>query len=98
LFISVLFPSGLKIRVDTTKPEESTVVQKLFPGPLANLVNENLPPFPSGDALERVQPGSSTVLMRTTFCDEGLRISRNDAKYDEPFIWRRVKFAGSESL
>jgi hypothetical protein len=89
---------GLKIRIDTTKPEDSTAIKTLFPGPLGNLINENAPPFPSGEALERVQPGSSTVIMRTTFADEGLRISRNDAKYNEPFIWRRCKFAGSESL
>ena len=89
---------GLKIRIGTTKPEDSTAIKTLFPGPLGNLINENAPPFPSGEALERVQPGSSTVIMRTTFADEGLRISRNDAKYSEPFVWRRCKFAGSESL
>ncbi|KAL3934129.1 MAG: hypothetical protein SGARI_003523, partial [Bacillariaceae sp.] len=75
---------GLKIRIDTTKPEDSTVV-KLIPGPLGSFINENSPPFPSGEALEKLQPGSSTVIMRTTFADEGLRISRNDAKYNEPF-------------
>lgn len=87
---------GLAIKIDTTKPEDSTALEKL--GPLGALLNENLPPFPSGQALEQVVPGSSTVVMKTTFCDDGLRISRNDAKYEEPFVWRRKKFAGSESL
>ena len=87
---------GLKIRVDTTKPEESTIVQTLL-GPLASIVDENLlRPFPSGDALERVQPGSSQVIMRTTFCDEGLRISRNDDNLQEPFVWRRKGFAQTD--
>lgn len=87
---------GLTIRIDTTKPEESTVLEKL--GPLGTLLNDNLPPFPSGQALEQVVPGSSTVVMRTTFCDDGLRISRNDAKYNEPYVWRRVKFSGMEDM
>lgn len=89
---------GLKVRVDTTKPEDSTAVTALLPGPLGALVNDNLPPFPSGQALERAVPGSSTVVMRTTFCDDGLRISRNDARSQEPFIWRRLKFLRAESL
>mmetsp|Transcript_29101 Transcript_29101/g.68433 ORF Transcript_29101/g.68433 Transcript_29101/m.68433 type:complete len:279 (+) Transcript_29101:112-948(+) len=87
---------GLMIRIETTKPEESTALEKL--GPLGNLLNDNLPPFPSGQALEQVVPGSSTVIMRTTFCDDGLRISRNDAKYDEPYVWRRRKFSGMADL
>ena len=88
---------GLKIRIDTTKPEESTVIQKL-PPPFNTLVADALPPFPSGDALEQVMPGSSTVVMRTTFCDDALRITRNDAKYDEVFVWRRKKFANSQDF
>jgi len=87
---------GLTIRIDTTKPEDSTALATL--GPLGSLLNENLPPFPSGEALEQVVPGSSTVVMRTTFCDDGLRISRDDSKYEEPFVWRRKKFASTESL
>ncbi len=87
---------GLTIRIDTTKPEDSTALATL--GPLGSLLNENLPPFPSGQALEQVVPGSSTVVMRTTFCDDGLRISRDDSKYEEPYVWRRKKFASTESL
>mmetsp|Transcript_471 Transcript_471/g.986 ORF Transcript_471/g.986 Transcript_471/m.986 type:complete len:287 (+) Transcript_471:180-1040(+) len=87
---------GLTIRIDTTKPEESTALKNL--GPLGTLLNDNLPPFPSGEALEQVVPGSSTVVMRTTFCDDGLRISRNDAKYDEPYVWRRRKFSTSDTF
>lgn len=88
---------GIKIQVDTTKPEESTVLKTLL-GPLGPLLNENLPPFPSGQVLERVQPGSSQVIMRTTFCDEGLRVSRNDDKFDEIYVWRRQEFANMNSL
>lgn len=87
---------GLTIQIDTTKPEESTVLKTL--GPLGSLLNDNLPPFPSGQTLEQVVPGSSTVIMRTTFCDDGLRISRDDSKYDEPYVWRRRKFSVTEEL
>lgn len=87
---------GLSIRIETTKPEDSTALQIL--GPLGTLLNDNLPAFPSGKTLEQVQPGSSTVIMRTTFCDDGLRISRNDAEYDDVFVWRRREFFGTEDL
>lgn len=87
---------GLTIRIDTTKPEDSTALSTL--GPLGSLLNDNLPPFPSGEALEQVSPGSSTVIMRTTFCDDGLRISRDDAKYEEPYVWRRRKFTTSDGF
>jgi len=89
---------GLSIRIETTKPEDSTALQTLLPGPLGTLVNDNLPAFPSGKALEQVQPGSSTVVMRTTFCDDVIRISRNDAEYDNVFVWRRREFSGTEDL
>lgn len=82
---------GIRLRIESTKPEESTVLKKL--GPLGEFLNENAPPFPSGDALERAAAGSSEVVMRTTFCDEGLRISRNEDRYSEPFVWRRKGFS-----
>jgi hypothetical protein len=88
---------GIRLRVETTKPEDSTIVSKLF-GPLGDIINENLPAFPSGEALERAQPGSSEVVMRTTFCDEGLRISRNDERPSEVFVWRRREFASFDFL
>lgn len=90
---SIVREQGLEsiiLKVDTTKPEDSTVLQKL--GPLGSFLNENSQPFPSGDALERVSEGSSTVCMVTTFCDEGLRVSRNDDKYNEVYIWKRISF------
>jgi len=83
---------GFRIKVETTKPEESTVVKKLF-GQFADAINEKAPPFPSGEALEKVNPGASEVIMRTSFCDETLRISRNDEAFDEPYVWRRRAFA-----
>ena len=82
---------GIELQIQTTQPEESTLVQKLL-GPFSTLLNGSLPPFPSGDALERVMPGSSTVVMITTFCDETLRISRNSRKMDGVFVWKRRSF------
>lgn len=88
---------GLRLRVESTKPEDSTILKKL--GPLGELVNSSAPPFPSGEALERVAPGSSEVVMRTTYCDEGLRVTRNDDRLDEDvFVWRRVKFGSGNIL
>jgi len=88
---------GIKIRVDTTKPEESTVLKTLL-GPLGAVVNESFPAFPSGNVLERIQSGSSQVVMRTTFCDEGLRISRNDETFDDVYVWRRRAFESLNNL
>jgi len=88
---------GLKLKIETTKPEDSTVISKLL-GPFGDTVNENAPPFPSGEALESARQGSSEVIMRTTFCDEGLRISRNEDRYDEVFVWRRGNFASFDFL
>jgi len=88
---------GLTLKIETTKPEQSTLVKTVF-GPLGDVVNENAPAFPSGQALEQIQPGSSTVTMRTSFCDEGLRISRNDEDRDSLYIWRRRQFASYEFL
>jgi len=86
---------GLRLRVESTKPEDSTILKLL--GPLGQFINEKSPPFPSGEALERVRPGSSEVILITTFCDEGFRISRNDDRYDDFFVWVRVGFnKGSE--
>ena len=82
---------GIRLRVDTTLPEESTVLDRL--GPLGDAIRDSAPPFPSGEVLEKVRAGSSEVVMRTTYCDEGLRISRNDDTPDAaPFVWRRVGF------
>ena len=61
---------GLRLRVETTKPEDSTLLQKL--GPLGEFVNSAAPPFPSGEALELVAPGSSEVVVRTTYCYDGI--------------------------
>ena len=87
---------GLRLKVESTKPEESTILQKL--GPLGELVNSSTPPFPSGDALERVAPGSSEVVMRTTYCDEGLRVTRNEDRQDDVFVWKRVKFGSGNTV
>jgi hypothetical protein len=87
---------GIRLVIETTKPEESTVLQAL--GPLGALINDNAPPFPSGEALEQVKPGSSEVVLRTTFCDDGLRVSRNDRAYDDVFVWKRSQLTSFEML
>jgi hypothetical protein len=89
---------GIVLQIDTTKPEQSTVVQTLLGPLLGAVVNENLPPFPSGKVLESIRPGSSRVILRTTFCDDTLRISRNGDAYDEFYVWRRRQFASFEML
>jgi hypothetical protein len=88
---------GIRLKIETTKPEESTIVKTVL-GPLADIVNENAPPFPSGEALERIRPGSSGVILRTTFCDEGLRITRNGEKLNDIYVWRRTKFGSYENI
>ena len=85
---------GLELQIETTQPEESTLVKTLL-GPLASALEGNLPAFPSGEALERVAPGSSKVIMKTTFCDETLRISRNADEPNGIFVWTRKSFGAS---
>lgn len=86
---------GLRVKVESTKPEESTILEKL--GPLGELLNNSSPPFPSGEALEKVAPGSSEIVMRTTYCDEGLRITRN-ADNEDVFVWKRAKFGSGNTV
>jgi len=88
---------GLRVKVETTKPEESTILQKL--GPLGEMLNSSTSPFPSGEALEQVAPGSSEIVMRTTYCDEGLRVTRNEDRLEEDvFVWKRVKFGSGNTV
>ncbi|KAI2513375.1 hypothetical protein MHU86_1146 [Fragilaria crotonensis] len=88
---------GIRVKIETTKPEKSTVLQTLL-GPLGAVVNENLPAFPSGDALEQIRPGSSEVVIRNTYVDDSVRISRNDEAPDQVYVWRRREFASFEML
>ncbi len=88
---------GLELQVETTQPEESTIVKTLL-GPFASIVDASLPAFPSGEALERIAPGSSRVIMKTTFCDETLRISRNAESRDDVFVWTRRSFGSRDTL
>mmetsp|Transcript_15961 Transcript_15961/g.35933 ORF Transcript_15961/g.35933 Transcript_15961/m.35933 type:complete len:238 (-) Transcript_15961:194-907(-) len=83
---------SLRIRVDSTKPEDSTVLKGL--GPLGEFLNDNGPAFPSGDALDKAAPGSAEVVIQTTYCDENLRISRNMMRPDDYFIFIRKSFQG----
>jgi PAP_fibrillin len=89
--------ADLKLQIDTTKPEESTAVKTVL-GPLGDFINDNAPAFPSGAALERAMPGSSQVILLTTYLDDGLRVSRNSERPNvDIFVWRRTAFA-TESL
>ena len=90
--------SRLRLKIETTKPEQSTILETLF-GPLSATLQDQLPPFPSGEALERVVSGASEVVLRTTFCDATLRISKNDDRPDDEFfIWQRKSFAAYDVL
>jgi hypothetical protein len=85
--------TSIQLTIATTTVEESTLLKTVFGN-----TTMPVPAFPSGQVLERVMPGSSQVTMRTTFCDEGLRISRNEAKLCEPFVWRRRAFASRDEI
>jgi hypothetical protein len=86
---------GIRLKIETSKPEKSSILSAL--GPLGEVIGENSPAFPSGEALERVLPGSSEVVMRTSFCDEGMRISRDDEE-NHVFVWKRRDFASYDFL
>lgn len=45
--------------------------------------------FPSGPALELINPGSSTVYMKNLFLDEDIRISLNEAD-DTYFVFNAL--------
>ncbi len=89
----------LRIRVTSTKPEEATIVTKVVGAFLGEYINSSSPPFPSGDVLDMVVPGSSEVVIKTTYCDEGLRITRNaDRPKEDVFVWKRVKFGIGQTI
>lgn len=79
-----------ELRVEKTQALESTLRKTmqslpLFPKQLNDLIDR---PFPSGEALERVKPGSSLVYMKHTYVDSDLRISRNE-RDDKVFVFLR---------
>jgi hypothetical protein len=89
----------LRIKIETTKPEQSTVIQKLFGEQFGTMINDSLPPYPSGETLEQIVPGSSEVIVMTTFCDPTLRITKNKNRpADEFFIWKRKSFNTYETM
>lgn len=88
---------NLVVEVESTKPEKSTVLEKL--GPLGSFLNENSKPFPSGAALERVTPGGSVVTIQNSFCDEGVRICRDgELNNGEVYVWVRKTFEEDTEL
>ena len=58
------------LTVQTTQAAQSAI-EELVPQ-LGSLLG----PFPSGDALEAIRKGSSTVKLRTTYLTSHLRVSR----------------------
>ena len=89
----------LRIKIETTKPEESTILQKVFGEQFGAMINDIIPPYPSGETLEQVLPGSSEVIVMTTFCDPTIRITKNKNRpRDEFFIWKRKSFNTYETL
>ena len=82
---------SIVLQVESTKPEKSTVLEKL--GPLGQFLEENSQPFPSGEALEKVKTGGSKVVVKSTYCDEGIRISKDgESSNGEVYIWVRSEF------
>jgi len=84
---------AIRVRVDTTKPENWTILQAI--GKFGESLIEQAPPFPSGEALEKVREGSSEVMIQSTFCDENLKITRDVAREGEVYIWKRKGFFGN---
>jgi hypothetical protein len=83
----------LRIKIETTKPEQSTILQKVFGEQYGTMINDMIPPYPSGETLEQIVPGSSEVIVWTSFCDPTLRITKNKNRpVDEFFIWKRKSF------
>ncbi|GMH91925.1 hypothetical protein TrVE_jg12304 [Triparma verrucosa] len=84
----------LNVEVGTTKPEKSTVVDKL-PDLFKGLV-ESVPGFPSGMALEAVKKGSGKVVFEEVFFDEEVRVNKYETGTGdyggETFVWRRTSF------
>jgi len=87
---SIVSSDTIRLIVDTTKPEDSTILKSL--GPLGNFINENSLPFPSGRALEQAKKGSSEVLLQNTFCDETMRIACNKEGLGDVYVWIREGF------
>jgi len=79
---------GIRLKIDTTKPEDSTILQILF-GPFGSVIQEYSPAFPSGNVLEQTKSGSSEIILRTSYCDKHLRVSRNNNSSDEVYVWKR---------
>lgn len=77
--------SVLELQVEKTQVLQSTL-EKLVPFQLPLLGDNSA--FPSGQALELVKPGSSTVYMRITYVDENYRLCSNDED-DKLFIFER---------
>lgn len=93
------FNTSRTLQVDTTKPEDSTILKTLLGEALAETISANvLPPFPSGRALEQVKRGSSQVIWKNPFCDESLRISRYGEDSDNFCVWKRKEFDVYEAL
>ena len=75
----------IELRVEKTQVLDSTL-EKLVPFSLPLLGQSSS--FPSGQALEALKPGSSTVYMRLSLLNENYRICRNDED-DKIFVFEK---------
>jgi len=71
------------LQVQKTEVKESSIVQ-IFP-----ILNQFVRPFPSGEVLEKYNPGSSIVFLKHIYVDDEIRISRNILD-DKLFVFEKV--------
>lgn len=73
-----------EVTVEQTEVKKSTIAE-IFP-----ILNELARPFPSGQVLEKISPGSSTVIMKHVYVDDDMRITKNVAD-DKYFVFDRAE-------
>jgi len=78
----------IEIRVEKTQVLDSTIGNLIKNTPLSTLIDTDIP-FPSGNALELIKAGSSTVYMKILYIDEELRICQN-IQDDKLLIFKRT--------
>ena len=80
--------SIIELKVDKTQVLDSTI-EGVVKNTFLSFLNPAEFPFPSGDALELIRSGSSTVFMKVLFIDEELRVCKN-IQDDKTLIFRRI--------
>ena len=80
--------SIIELKVDKTQVLDSTI-EGVVKNTFLSFLNPAEFPFPSGDALELIRSGSSTVFMKILYLDEELRVCKN-IQDDKTLIFRRI--------